>query len=91
MVNKAETPRGAKMFLGAGLQGGRILCSRWSVWAQERNEGMGWLGPELGPSAKSLSADVPVPGARGKTEHLRETAPSPLVPSPLGDRQASPV
>lgn len=31
----------------AGLWGGRILCSRWSVWPQERNEGVAGLGWEV--------------------------------------------
>lgn len=68
--------KGAKMFLGAGLQGGRILCSRWSVWAQERNEGMGWLGLGWGKCQIPLCR-MPVPGTRGKTKHLREIAPPP--------------
>lgn len=53
--------KGAKLLPGAGLRGGRILRSSWSVWAQERNEGMALLGLGWG-KCQFTFCRMPVPG-----------------------------
>lgn len=66
---------------GLGVQGGRILCSRWSVWAQE-----GMRGWAAWASAESL---LRMPGPRaitGGQGHCPETTLSPW--GPPSQRQA---